>query len=73
MVTGAVNFQLLTMARLRLAHGGYGLAVPFCLEDISTGGLGGYGSRAMKLALPVFAQGCSVPIWRGSPPISISG
>jgi hypothetical protein len=69
----SVNFQLLTIARLRLAHGGYGLAVPFCLEDISTGGLGGYGTRAMKLALSVFAQGCSVPIWRGSPPISISG
>ncbi len=73
MASGAMNFQLLTMARLRLAHGGYGLAVPFCLEDISTGGLGGYGSRALELFLPVFAQGCSVPILRGSPPISVSG
>lgn len=69
----SMNSQLLTIARLRLAQGGYGHAVPFCLEDISTGVLGGYGARAVKLFLPVFAQGCSVPISRGSPPISISG
>lgn len=69
----SINSQLLTIARLRLAHGGSGLAVPFCLEDISTGVLGGYGTRMLKLFLPVFAQGCSVPISRGSPPISISG
>ncbi|HLI06353.1 MAG TPA: hypothetical protein VKV40_07290 [Ktedonobacteraceae bacterium] len=73
MATGAVNFQLLTIARVRPAHIGYGHAMPFGLEDISFSGLGGYGTRAMKLALPVFAQGCCVPISRGSPPVSISG
>ena len=69
----SMNFQLLTIGRLRSAHDGYGLAVSFCLEDISTCGLGGLGSRAMNLFLPVFAQGSSVPISRGSPPIFISG
>ena len=67
MATSALNFQLLTMARLRHAHIGCGydsLAVSFCLENHWMPA----GLRASIIGFPVFADGCSVPISRGSPP-----
>ena len=67
MATGAMNFQQLPMARLRLAHSGYGydsLAVSFCLENSWMPA----DLKANTIGFPVFDQGCSVPISRGSPP-----
>lgn len=73
MATSAMKFELLTMARLRLAHnvGCYhGHAMLFCLEYSGISGICD-GLIARAGGFPVFAQGCSVPISRGSPPTFI--
>jgi hypothetical protein len=65
-----MNFQQLTMTRLRLAHigDGYnGLAVSSCLENHYMP----VGLWAYTIGFPVDVQGCSVPISRGSPPTVI--